>query len=176
MKDEQLQILQKGITDDEWPQNMSKSDQKYFQILAKKPFQDRNKVVWKSLHGFNYPRTPLYLPEKYHKEAMCETHDSIFGAQNSMQKMYLKILTSYYWLKMFQDIEKHKKHLPQMSAMKKYANKKMPLTPLPILECPNPWIHADLFVPMITADSNKKFVLWISDAFPKYAVVTAITN
>jgi hypothetical protein len=29
---------------------------------------------------------------------------------------------------------------------------------------------------MITADSNKKFVLCITDAFTKYAVVTAIAN
>ncbi len=37
-------------------------------------------------------------------------------------------------------------------------------------------IHADLFGPMFTADSNKKFVLCITDAFTKYAVVTAIAN
>jgi hypothetical protein len=37
-------------------------------------------------------------------------------------------------------------------------------------------VHADLFGPMITADSNKKFVLCITNAFTKYAVVTAITN
>jgi IS30 family transposase len=29
---------------------------------------------------------------------------------------------------------------------------------------------------MITADSNKKFVLCITDAFTKYAVITAIAN
>ncbi len=29
---------------------------------------------------------------------------------------------------------------------------------------------------MLTADSNKKFVLCITDAFTKYAVVTAIAN
>jgi hypothetical protein len=32
------------------------------------------------------------------------------------------------------------------------------------------------FGPMLTADSNKKFVLCITDAFTKYAVVTAIAN
>jgi len=41
---------------------------------------------------------------------------------------------------------------------------------------PNLWIHADLFGPMITADSNKKFVLWITDAFTKNAVVMVIAN
>jgi hypothetical protein len=51
-----------------------------------------------------------------------------------------------------------------------------PLQPLPIPERPNWRIHADLFGPMLTADSNKKFVLCITDALTKYAVVTSIQN
>jgi hypothetical protein len=46
----------------------------------------------------------------------------------------------------------------------------------PLPDCPNLWIHVDLFGPMLTADSNKKFILCITDAFTKYAVVTAIAN
>jgi Integrase core domain len=42
--------------------------------------------------------------------------------------------------------------------------------------CPNIRIHADLFGPMITADSNKKIVLCFTDAFTKYAVVTEIAS
>jgi hypothetical protein len=63
-----------------------------------------------------------------------------------------------------------------MPAMEKIHNKKMLLAPLPIPEHPNLQIHADLFSPVITADSNKKFVLCIKDAFTKYAVDRAITN
>jgi hypothetical protein len=61
--------------------------------------------MWVRLNNYNYPRTVLYLPEKYQKEAMCEAHDSIFGGHNTTQKTYLKISTSYYWVKMFQDIK-----------------------------------------------------------------------
>jgi hypothetical protein len=77
---------------------------------------------------------------------------------------------------MFQDIDKHKNLCLRCQQQKKLTNPKMPLAPLPILECPNLWVHADLFGPMITADSNKKFVLCIMDAFTKYVVVTGITN
>ncbi len=52
----------------------------------------------------------------------------------------------------------------------------MPFSPLLIPEQTNWRIHADLFRPMLTADSNKTFVLSITDAFSKYAVVTAIRN
>jgi len=49
--------------------------------------------------------------------------------------------------------------------------------PPPIVEQQPNWrIHADLFGPMLTADSNKKFVLCITDAFTKYATITAIPN
>jgi hypothetical protein len=57
------------------------------------------------------------------------------------------------------------------SSGKKTMNKRTPLAPLPILDCPNLQIHADIFGPMITADSKKKFVLCITDA-----VVTAIAS
>jgi hypothetical protein len=60
--------------------------------------------------------------------------------------------------------------------MKKSTEKQTPLEPLPMLNCPNLRIHADIFGPMLTAQSNKTFVLCITDAFMKYAIVTAILN
>jgi hypothetical protein len=45
--------------------------------MMDKLFQDKNKVVWVRLSNFNYPRTALYLPSRYQKEAMCEAHYSI---------------------------------------------------------------------------------------------------
>jgi hypothetical protein len=108
---------------------------------------------------------------------MCEAHDSILGGHNATHKTYLKISSSYYWPKMIQDIEKHKNFCLRCQQRKKSTNKRNPLAPLPIPDCPNLQIHADLFGPMITADdSNKKFVLCITDAFTKYAVVTGIAS
>jgi hypothetical protein len=89
------------MTKNEWLANQSKCDQNYFQTLANRAFQDKNKVVWVLLNDYNYPRTPLYLREKYHKAVMCEAHDSIFGGHNATQKTYLRIATSYFWPKMF---------------------------------------------------------------------------
>jgi hypothetical protein len=66
--------------------------------------------------------------------------------------------------------------MPHLSAMKASACQPTPLAPLPIPEQPNWRIHADLFRPMLTADSNKKFVLCITEAFTKYATVTVIPN
>ncbi len=110
----------------------------------------------------------LYLPIRYQKEAMCETHNSILGGHNVAHKTYLKISTSYFWPKMRQDIERHQNFCLRCQQRKKSTNKKTPLAPLPIPDY--------LFGPMLTADSNKKFVLSITNAFTKYAVVTAVAN
>jgi hypothetical protein len=58
-------------------------------------FQDKNK-----LDDFKYPRTALYLPAKYRKEAMCEAQDGIFGGHNAAHKTYLKI--SRVWVKLLE--------------------------------------------------------------------------
>jgi hypothetical protein len=77
---------------------------------------------------------------------------------------------------MFQAIEKHKKFCIKCQQWKKSTEKKSPLSPLPIPERPNIRIHSDLFGPMMTADSNNKIELCITDAFTKYALITVITN
>jgi hypothetical protein len=176
MQDDDLQMLQTFMTKKEWPPNLPKQDQIYLKTLAERAFQDKNKVVWVRLNDFNYPRTALYLPSRYRKEALCEAHERIYGGHNATHKTYLKISTSYFLPNMRQDIERHKNYCLRCQQWKKSTNKRTPLAPLPIPECPNLWIHADLFGPMITADSNKKFVLCITDAFTKYTVVTAIAS
>jgi hypothetical protein len=90
----------------------------------------------------------------------------------------LKISTSYFWPKMRQNIKRHKKYCLWCQQQTKSTNKQTPLAPLPIPERPNLRIHANHFGPMITADSNKKFVLCITDAFTKYAFtfIEQLTN
>jgi hypothetical protein len=88
----------------------------------------------------------------------------------------MKISSSYYWLGLFQDVKQHVQTCLTCQQRKRTTIKSTPLQPLPIPERPNWRIHADLLGPMLTADSNKKLVLCITDAFTKYAVVTLIQN
>ncbi len=87
-----------------------------------------------------------------------------------------KATLSCYWPGIYQDVEQHVKTCLTCQQRKWLPNKPTPLSPLPVPERPNWRIHADLFGPMLTANSNKKFVLCITDAFTKYAVVMAIPN
>jgi hypothetical protein len=93
MQDEVLQGIQTFRNTNQWPHTIPKQDQAYYTAMIEKLFQDKNKLVWVRLNDFNYPRTALYLPTRYRKEAMCEAHDSILGGHNAAHKTYLKILT-----------------------------------------------------------------------------------
>jgi len=88
----------------------------------------------------------------------------------------MKISSSYYWPGLYRDIKMHVQTCLTCQQRKRATTKPTLLQPLPIPERPNWRIHADLFGLMLTANSNKKFVLCITDAFNKYAVVTSIQN
>jgi hypothetical protein len=113
---------------------LAKTGPDYFKTLAERAFEDKNKVVWVCLNDFNYPRTALYLPSRYRKEAMCEAHDRIYGGHYATHKTYMKISTSYFWPKMIQDIKRHKNFCLCCQQWKKSTNKRTPLAPLPILD------------------------------------------
>jgi hypothetical protein len=139
-------------------------------------FHDKESILWVRLTDYKYPRTALLLPRKHQKEALCEAHNSIFGGHDAALKTYMKISSSYYWPGLYQDTKMHVRTCLTCQQRKRATTKPTPLQPLPIPERPNWRIHAALFGPMLTADSNKKFVLCITDAFTKYAVVTSIQN
>jgi hypothetical protein len=139
-------------------------------------FHDKEGILWVRLTNYKYPRTALLLPRKYQKEALCEAHNSIFGGYDTTLKMYIKISSSYYWPGLYQDIKTHVQTCLTCQQRKKLPMKLTPLSPLPIPERPKWRIHADPFGPMLTANSDKKFVLCITDAFNTYVVVTSIQN
>ncbi len=82
-----------------WLTQISKQEANYLQTLAPKLFQDHNKIVWVRLSDYKYPRTALYLPQKYRKLALCEAHNNQFGGHNAALKTYIRISSSYYWPK-----------------------------------------------------------------------------
>ncbi len=130
---------------------MSKLDTNYLQNLATKLYQDANKIVWIQLDDYKYPRTALFIPEKFRQMALCEAHNHQFGGHNTALKTYICLTSSYYWPRIYSDILKHIKNLYTMPAMKKFTDKPPLLQPLPMPDQPNLQIHTDLFGPMLAA-------------------------
>ncbi len=99
-----------------------------------------------------------------------------FGGHTAALKTYIRLTTSYYWPRIYSDILKHTKTCLTCQHRKASTDKPPPLHPLPTPEQPNIRIHADLFGPMLAAGCQHKYILCITDAFTKYAIVTAVEN
>jgi hypothetical protein len=82
-QDQDLQAIFQFLKNKEWPASLSKQTIRNLATLAPNVFFDKNKLAWIRLEDHNYPRTALWLPERYRKEALCETHDSIFAGHNA---------------------------------------------------------------------------------------------
>ncbi len=65
---------------------MTRADGNYFQNLAAKLYQDANNIIWIQLDDYKYPRTALFLLEKFRKMALCEAHNHQFGATMMLSK------------------------------------------------------------------------------------------
>jgi len=98
--DKSLQHINYFQVNGQWPPNVAKSEANYLQNLAIKLFQDANNIVWIRLDDYKYPRTALYLPEKYPKMALYEVHNHQFGGHNAALETYIRISSSYYWPKL----------------------------------------------------------------------------
>ncbi len=159
-----------------WLDHFSKQDVNQHLELIKKMFHDKDSLLWVRLTDYSYPRTALLLPARYQKEAIWKAHNSIFGGHDATLKTYIKIMSSYYWPGIYQDVKNHVRTCLVCQQRKRTPNKPTPLSPLPNPEQPHWRIHADFFGPMLTADCNKKFALCITDVFTKYAMVSAIQN
>jgi hypothetical protein len=134
-------------------------------------FFDKYKLAWIRLEDHHYPRTALWLPERYRKEALCETHDSIFAGHNAALNSYIKLTTSYFWPNVYSHVLNHTQTCLRCQQRKTSKKKNSPLAPLPIPDTPNTRIHTDLFGPMVDASRKSAYILCITDAFTKYAVV-----
>jgi hypothetical protein len=170
-QDQDLQAVFHFIKFDTWHKSISKQKIRVLAPLAPKVFFDKNKLAWIRLEDHQYPRTALWLPERYRKEALCETHDSIFAGHNAALKSYIKLTTSYFWPNMYSHVLNHIKTCLTCQKRKTTPKKNAPLSPLPIPDCPNTRIHADLFGPMVDLSKKSAYILCITDAFTKYAVV-----
>jgi hypothetical protein len=65
---------------------MPKAESNYLKNLAPKIFQDSQNIVWVRLDNYKYPRTALFLPQKYRKLALCEAHNNQLGGHNAALK------------------------------------------------------------------------------------------
>ena len=175
-QDDDLQILSAYLRSGKWNQNIPKQRLNMLTKVVHRVFQDKNKLIWVRLDDYDYPRTALWLPSKYRKAALCEAHNNITGGHDAALKTYIKISSSYWWPNVYSHAKDHATTCEKCQFRKTTKQQHVPLRPLPIPDTPNKRIHADLFGPLMASDRKKKFILCITDAFTKFAVVTTVNN
>ena len=133
-------------------------------------------VVWKRLDKQHNFRPVLLTPPHLKNKIISEAHGQELSGHFGVLKTKEKILDSYFWPNMENDISDHLQKCHKCQMTKPNRNPPQLLTPLPQCTEPNQRIHADLFGPLKTTNGEKKYLLCMTDAFTKYVELVAVPN
>jgi IS30 family transposase len=119
----------------------------------------------------------VFLPTALVSEALSEAHGNQMVGHNGIYKTKERLLQCYYWPGMDADIAAHLKTCHRCQ-LRHQDNRPPPtlLSTLPQPTEPNQRVHADLFGPLKTTDSGKKFILCMMDTLTKYVELVPLPN
>ncbi len=110
-------------------------------------------------------------------EVLSEAHGNQMDGHDGIYKTKERLLQCYYWPGIDADITAHLKTCQCCQLCQKDdPPPPMLLSTLPQPTEPNQHVHADLFGPLKTTNSGKKFILCITDAFTKYVELVPLPN
>jgi Integrase zinc binding domain/Integrase core domain len=149
----------------------------FIEKIAKECFIE-NDILWRRLKRDDYPpRTVLVVPLSLTEQLVREAHGSLLTGHNGITKTKERLLESYYWPSMEHEITAHIKSCENCQSHRKDDRPKPNfLSPLPQCSAPNQRVHMDLFGPLKTSESGKKYVMCCTDAFTKYCEIVALPN
>ena len=88
-----------------------------------------------------------------------------------------RILANYFWPGMDRDVQTHVAACVDCQRTKPYrVHPRAPLHPLPQPSAPNHRVHIDLFGPLATSESGKKYIMVMTDAFSKYVELASLRS
>ena len=137
-----------------------------------------NDILWRRLGKEAIPpRVVLFLPQSLVLEVIKEAHGTLVSGHDGVLKTKERILKCYFWPGMDKNINDF-----ITACSKCQMRKKGPLVgqallnPLPQCTEPNQRVHVDLFGPLKTSSSGKKYILVMTDAFTKYVELVAVPD
>ena len=134
--------------------------------------------MYRRLHQTGEPdRVVLFAPLTMRDAILQEAHGAALSGHGGTLKTKERILQSYFWPGMDQDIQTHLKTC-QKCQLRRTRDHTKPalLSPLPQCTQPNQRIYADLFRFLVVSGRGKKYILCITNAFTKYVELVAIDN
>ena len=156
---------------------IEKNKQTFVEKIAKECFIEKE-ILWRRLKRNDFPsRTVLVVPVSLTEQLVKEAHGTLLTGHNGITKTKERILESYYWPSMEAEITAHIQSCVNCQSHRKDDRPKPHfLSPLPQCSTPNQRVHMDLFGPLKTSDSGKKYVMCFTDAFTKYCEMVALPN
>jgi transposase InsO family protein len=144
--------------------------------IAKKCFID-NEILWKRIDRHGGQHTVIVLPKSLTQKLIKEVHGNVMYGHEGQYKTKERILQSYWWPGMDKEINDHLKTCDKCQKTKKLKKPTSnELQPLPQCTAPNQRVHIDLFGPLKTSATGKKYIMVMTDAFSKLAELVAIPN
>jgi len=125
-----------------------------------------NGLLWRRLkRKGDTAHIVLFVQDSMKLDILKEAHGRQFTGHDGIFKTKERILNCYYWPGMDRDINEFIKRCIKCQQRTKTAGPQAELQPLPQCSEPNQRLHADLFGPLKTSGSGKKYILCITDAF-----------
>ena len=137
-----------------------------------------NGLLWRRLkRQGDSAHVVLFVPESMKSDILAEAHGGQFTGHDGIFKTKERVLQCYYWPGMDKDINDFiKMCVTCQKRAKSGQNSNTFLQPLPQCSAPNQRVHADLFGPLKTSGSGKKYILCLTDAMTKYVELVALPD
>ena len=134
-------------------------------------------MLWRRTTRNGERQTVLVVPQTAVQKLLKNTHGNILYGHEGQFKTKERIAQSYWWPGMDAQINDHLERCDTCQRTRKFKHEtKNSLNPLPQCSEPNMRVHIDLFGPMKTSASGKKYIMCITDAFSRYAELVAIPD
>ena len=138
------------------------------------------KLISGALYKINEEGKPLlWIPPVWRPLLLEASHCQRFAGHGGVQKTLSRLQSRYYWPNCAKDVAHFVAHCkPCQGASDPQGSSKYhaPFRPASVPTEPNFRIHTDLMGPLKTEKGGTKYILVITDAFSKYAVVSAIPD
>ena len=123
------------------------------------------------------PKWLKVAPASLHADILVSAHASQFAGHGKEFKTTERILQSQWWPTLSSDARSFiSTCVTCQQAAKPSAKPNTKLQPLPLPEAPFSRVHVDLYGPLVTGNSGKKFILVIVDHFTKVTEFVAIVS
>jgi hypothetical protein len=135
-------------------------------------------IIWRCIkRPFEPSCVIIFLPASLKQQALVDAHGNQLVGHDGIYKTKERLFQCYYWPGMDADITAHLKACHRCQICQT-DNRPLPtrLSSLPQPTEPNHRVHTDLFGPLKTSDSGKKFILCMTDALTKYVKLVPLPN